>query len=98
MEPRLLGRVLKKFIASNSLGESISQVELLTRWEEILSPVVSKHAKPAGIKGNELLVEVSSSAWLNELLFLKEKLKNRLNKEVGRELITEIRFYLKESP
>lgn len=96
MEPRLLGKVLKKFIASNSIGESIKQLELLAQWEDILSPVLSKHAKPIGIKGNELIVEVSSSAWLNELSFLKDELKNRLNKEVGRELIKEIRFYLKE--
>jgi len=87
---------LKKFIASNSIGESIKQLELLAQWEDILSPVLSKHAKPIGIKGNELIVEVSSSAWLNELSFLKDELKNRLNKEVGRELIKEIRFYLKE--
>ena len=96
MEPRLLGKVLKKFIASNSIGESITQLELLSHWEDILSPVLCKHAKPIGIKGNELIVEVSSSAWLNELSFLKSELKNRLNKEAGRELIKEIRFYLKE--
>ncbi len=96
MEPHLLRRVLKKFIASNSLGESISQIELLTRWEEILSPILSKHAKPSGIREGELLIEVSSSAWMNELLFLKDELKNRLNEAVGRELIKGIRFYLKE--
>lgn len=96
MEPRLLRNVLKRFLASKPLGDSITQVELLTRWEEILSPVVCKHAKPAGIRGNELLIEVSSSAWLNELMFLKDKLKSRLNEAVGRELIKEIRFYLKE--
>ncbi len=96
MEPRLLGKVLKKFIASNSIGESITQLELLSNWEDILSPILSKHAKPVGIKGNELIVEVSSSAWLNELSFLKGEMKNRLNREAGRELIKEIRFYLKE--
>ncbi|MEA1913507.1 MAG: DUF721 domain-containing protein [candidate division WOR-3 bacterium] len=96
MEPHLLGKVLKEFIQSKPLGGNLSQIELLSGWKEIFPPVICKHAKPIGIRGNELIIMVSSSAWLNELSFLKEELKNRLNEKAGKELIKEIRFYLKE--
>ncbi len=96
MEPHLLGKALKEFIQSKPLGENLSQIELLSGWKEIFPPVICKHAKPIGIRGNELIIMVSSSAWLNELSFLKEELKNRLNEKAGKELIKGIRFYLKE--
>jgi len=88
--------VLKRFIASNQVGENLVQIELLSHWNEIFSSVISKHAQPIGIRGNQLLIEVSSSAWLNELMFLKEDLRKRLNKSIGKEIIKGIRFYLKE--
>jgi predicted nucleic acid-binding Zn ribbon protein len=96
MEPRSLRKIIKKFLASSSLGKNLTAIELLARWDEILSPVISKHARPVGIREDKLLIEVSSSAWLNELSFLKDKLKSKLNEELGKEVIKEIRFYLKE--
>lgn len=96
MEPQLLGKVLKKFVQSKPLGENLSQIEILSKWEELFNPPICTHARPCGIKNKRLLIEVSSSAWLNELSFYKEEMKNRINREADKEIINEIYLYLRE--
>lgn len=96
MDPHLLGNVLKRYIHSKPLGESLLKIEILNQWDEICPPIIAKHAKPTGLKGKKLSLAVNSSAWLNELSFFKKDLITALNQKAGKEVIKEIRFYLKE--
>jgi predicted nucleic acid-binding Zn ribbon protein len=97
MEPHLLANVLKRYVHSKPLGESLLKIEVLSQWDKICPPVIAKHAKPVGFKDKKLSLEVNSSALLNELSFFKEDLINTLNQKAGRKVIKEIRFYLKEA-
>ncbi len=96
MEPHLLANVLKRYVHSKPLGESLLKIEVLTQWDEICPPVIAKHARPVGFKNKKLSLEVNSSAWLNELTFFKEDLITALNQKAGKKVIIEIRFYLRE--
>jgi predicted nucleic acid-binding Zn ribbon protein len=96
MNPHLLGNVLKKYIHSKPLGESLLKIEILNQWDEICPPLIAKYARPTGLKGKKLSLAVNSSAWLNELSFFKNELIETLNQKAGKEVIKEIRFYLKE--
>jgi len=51
-----------------------------------------QNAQPLAFKGKLLLVEVTSSAWLHELQFLKGDIIKNLNDALGKELISEIKF------
>jgi predicted nucleic acid-binding Zn ribbon protein len=96
MDPHLLADVLKKYVHSKPLGESLLKIEVLTQWDEICPNVIAKHATPIGFKDKKLSLEVNSSAWLNELTFFKEELIAALNERAGKKVIKEIRFYLRE--
>jgi len=97
MNPHLLGNVLKKYIHSKELGESLLKIEVLSQWDEICPTAIAKHARPTGLRGRKLTLAVNSSAWMNELSFFKKDLIDVLNERAGKEVITEIRFYLKEA-
>jgi predicted nucleic acid-binding Zn ribbon protein len=96
MEPHLLANVLKKYVRSKPLGDSLLKIEVLNQWNEICPHVIAKHATPIGFKDKKLSLEVNSSAWLNELTFFKEELMTALNQRAGKKVIKEIRFYLRE--
>jgi predicted nucleic acid-binding Zn ribbon protein len=96
MEPHLLANVLKKYVHSKPLGESLLKIEVLNQWNEICPHVIAKHATPIGFKEKRLSLEVNSSAWLNELTFFKKELIDALNQRAGKKVIKEIRFYLRE--
>ncbi len=96
MDPHLLGNVLKKYIHSKPLGDNLLKIEILSQWEKICPPIIAKHSKPTSLNGKNLSLAVNSSAWLNELTFFKKDLITALNQKAGKEVIKEIRFYLKE--
>jgi predicted nucleic acid-binding Zn ribbon protein len=65
-------------------------------WAEVVGDDIARNARPAAVKGSILLVHVSSSAWTHHLQFLKRDLIARLNAELGRAAVEEIRFKVGE--
>jgi predicted nucleic acid-binding Zn ribbon protein len=61
-------------------------------WQETIGAPISENARPFAVKGDLLLVHVSSSAWLHQLRFLKTELLARLNAGLENQRIGEIKF------
>ncbi len=61
-------------------------------WERAVGADIARNARPAAFKGSLLLVHVTSSAWLHQLRFLQKDLMLRINTELGKPLVTEIKF------
>ncbi len=61
-------------------------------WKNIVGEAVCKNARPAGFKGQILLVYVSSSVWIQELQYYKKDIISRINSELGKELVSDIKF------
>ena len=68
----------------------LKEVELIESWEEIVGKMVSNRTKKIEIKNGKMIIYLKSSVVRNELLMLRESLKEALNKKAGEELITEI--------
>ena len=63
-------------------------------WEETVGFVIAQHAQPEWIKSGKLRVRVSDPIWLQELGFVKETIKEKLNKNLGRKAVKNIEFRL----
>jgi len=61
-------------------------------WAEEVGEAIAKRAQPAGYHGGVLSVRVSSHAWMQELQFLKEDIRARLNARLGGDQIRDIYF------
>jgi predicted nucleic acid-binding Zn ribbon protein len=84
----ILGNVLNKFRLDLGFeSDNISRI-----WDNIVGDAVCKNTKPAGFKGQILLVYVSSSVWIQELQYYKKDIISRLNNELGKELVCDIKF------
>jgi len=71
--------------------------EIWSRWQDIAGPQMYRRTFPLKLQQGILTVGVSSSTWLQQLSFLKESLLNRLDEEVGPDVVSEIRFVLDSS-
>ena len=67
-------------------------LEVWRVWERAVGAEIARNARPAAFKGSLLLVHVTSSAWLHQMHFLKKDLLLRINTELGKALVTEIKF------
>ena len=63
-------------------------------WEETVGPAIAQNAQPEWIKKGKLRVRVSDPIWLQELGFVKETIKEKLNRSLGRKAVETIEFRL----
>jgi predicted nucleic acid-binding Zn ribbon protein len=63
-------------------------------WEETVGPAIAQNAQPEWIKSGKLRVRVSDPIWLQELGFVKETIKEKINKTLGRKAVETVEFRL----
>ncbi len=83
-----LARVLQRIDPEHRLRA----YRLWSFWAEEVGPAIAARAEPAGYRSGVLSVRVSSAPWMQELQFMKEVLRERLNARLGEPLIRDIYF------
>jgi hypothetical protein len=83
-------RVLKNLCAKNPTVHP----EIWSRWTDIVGVELARRTAPRALYGKTLHLAVASSAWMNELSFLKVMMIERLDEEVGPGVVREIRLIL----
>jgi len=68
------------------------KARIVSAWEHIAGPDVSRHAVGHALRDGELIVYVDSNAWATELSLMAEGYRAKLNKEAGEDLVRVIRF------
>jgi predicted nucleic acid-binding Zn ribbon protein len=64
-------------------------------WDEVVGEAVARNAQPLWVKNKRLRVKVSDPIWLQELSFMEENMRNRLNDKLGRKAVEKIEFRLR---
>jgi hypothetical protein len=63
-------------------------------WDQTVGETVAQQAQPAFVRGGILFVRCSSSAWMQQLQFMKVTIRDELNRLLGKEIIKDIRFQM----
>ena len=87
-----LGSVIDKLLRSGIRQQDAPLLQVWELWDRAVGQIIAENARPAAIKGNILLVHVNSSPWLHQLSFLKKDILARINRELGQDLVGEIKF------
>ena len=85
---KILGGVLKS--CRSDAGAELLEVWRL--WDRAVGETIARNTRPAAFKGRLLLVYANSSVWIHQLQYLKADLIEKLNTELGRELVSDIKF------
>jgi predicted nucleic acid-binding Zn ribbon protein len=85
-----LAEAMKDYLKEMNLEGKLLEVSILNSWEEVVGKAISSRTSKVYIKDQILYVKLSSSVARNELLMLREALREKLNEKAGREVIKEI--------
>jgi len=85
-----LAEAIKDYINEMKLGGKLSEVGTINSWEEIVGKAISSRTTRIYIKDHVLYVHLNSSVVRNELLMLREVLKEKLNEKAGAEVVKDI--------
>ncbi|MBR2101316.1 MAG: DUF721 domain-containing protein [Prevotella sp.] len=88
-----LDEVVRMCLRENGLETPLLQTRLVDAWEQVAGDVVARYTEEKFIRNQTLFVKISSPALRSDLLMMREMLVDRLNKEVGTRVISDIRIY-----
>ncbi len=87
-----MGGILDQLFGRWNLKRNLREQGVFAAWDACVGETVAAHAQPDSIRQGRLLVTVSDPAWSHQLQFLKDDLKKKLNSQLGRAVVSEIRF------
>ncbi len=85
-----LAEAMQDYIKEMNLEGKLNEIHLIESWEELVGKAISSRTSKIYIKDQVLYVYLTSSVVRNELLMLRNALKEKLNEKVGAEVIKEI--------
>jgi len=84
--------VISNLLRNGELPFNPEDANIWKVWDEVVGPAVSKNAHPMWIKAGRLRVTVSDPIWLQELEFMEARIREKLNKTLGRKAVERIEF------
>jgi predicted nucleic acid-binding Zn ribbon protein len=85
-----LAEAVKDYIKEMNLDGKLSEVGVISSWEEIVGKAISSRTTKIYIKDHVLYVHLNSSVVRNELIMLRETLKEKLNEKAGSDIVKDI--------
>lgn len=85
-----LGDAMQQFLNGSRIKGGIQALQIEDVWEEIMGKTVARYTDKLQIIGDKLIISTSVAPLKNELKFQKEKIKQRVNEKLGKNVIAEV--------
>jgi len=87
-----IGEVLFSVLKKKGLTSKLEENALLKLWPKAVGPQIASKTQPDCLRGGTLFVKTISSVWVQQLHFMKEEIRGKLNELAGKDALKEIRF------
>jgi predicted nucleic acid-binding Zn ribbon protein len=85
-----LAEAMKDYIREMNIEDKLLEVNLIGSWEAMVGKAIASRTSKVYIKDHVLYIRLNSSVARNELMMLREALRERLNEKAGKEIVREI--------
>jgi predicted nucleic acid-binding Zn ribbon protein len=87
-----IGEILFKVLKRRGMTSKLEENSLFKFWAKAVGPQIAAQTQPDLLRNGTLFVKTTSSVWVQQLHFIKEEIRLKLNELSGKEAIKEIRF------
>jgi predicted nucleic acid-binding Zn ribbon protein len=93
-KPATAADVLQRVFENSKspLADGFQRYKLEGKWSSIVGPTIGKHSRPIGYDRGRLVIEVTNSVWLNEIRFLLDEIKVKVNTHLGHDWVDYIQL------
>lgn len=85
-----MAEAMKKFLQQSRLKGSVLALQITGIWEEIMGKTIARYTDKIEIHGSTLYIQTSVAPLKQELLYKKDKIRDRVNEALGENLIREV--------
>lgn len=76
------------------LSEQFLRWKLWAKWPEVVGPTIAQNAEPVAYKNGILFLWVRNSAWMQQMVFLRDQIQTTINQKMEQNFVKSIRFTL----
>lgn len=91
-----LSGALNEYLDESGLAESLARLGAVDEWAGAVGPRIAQVTQAIEVRGDVLVVEVASSAWINELSMMRGLVLERVNACRNGPPVQAVRFRLAE--
>jgi len=97
-DPALLGDQMDRLLLDRGWNVDVAVGAVMGRWPEIVGLNVAEHCKPVTFSDGVLTVRADSTAWTTQMRLMSSSILGRLETEVGKDAVTELRVQGPSAP
>ena len=81
---------MKQFLDASRIKGGIQALQIGDVWEEIMGKTVARYTDNLQIIGDKLIVTTHVAPLKNELIYQKDKIRQRVNEALGQKVVNEV--------
>ena len=97
-DPSLLGDQMDRLLLDRGWSIDVAVGSVMGRWPAIVGTDVAAHCTPVTFSDGVLVVRAESTAWATQLRLMSSTILGRLETEVGKDAVTELRVQGPSAP
>ena len=90
-DPSLLGDQMDRLLLDRGWNIDVAIGSVMGRWAAIVGTEVAAHCAPVTFSDGVLIVRAESTAWATQLRLMSSTILGRLETEVGKDAVSELR-------
>jgi predicted nucleic acid-binding Zn ribbon protein len=87
-----IGEILFSVLKKRGMADKLEENALIKLWPKAVGPQIAAQTEPETLRSGTLFVKTTSSVWVQQLHFMKEDIRRKMNELAGWEAIKEIHF------
>jgi len=97
-DPSLLGDQMDRLVLDRGWKVDVAIGSVMGRWPAIVGTEVAAHCMPMTFSDGVLTIRAESTAWATQLRLMSSSILGRLETEVGKDAVTELRVQGPSAP
>lgn len=81
---------MQEFLKGSRIKGGIQALQIEDVWEEIMGKTIARYTDKLQIIGDKLIITTNVAPLKNELIYQKEKIKQRVNEALGQKVVGEV--------
>ncbi len=81
---------MKQFLEQSKLKQRVRALEIKDVWEELMGKTIAKYTEDIKLINQQLIITTSMAPLKQELIFQREKIRNRINELFNEHAVKEV--------
>lgn len=87
-----LGEAIDSFLQERGLKDKADMHRIIIEWPRIMGRAIAENTEQLWYNEGVFYIRMASPVWKNELAMAKSKILEMVNRDLGRELVKEVKI------